>query len=436
MKRIAQLLSFIGVFTFLIYSCSSEYRGYEKSESGVYYKSYTQNDGLKAKIGDEISFQLKYSQNDSIIFDSYTRPATKIVIPEEQYVGDIYSCFTLMAAGDSASFIIEADSFFLITANMPQIPAFIEPKSKLYADVKILSIKTKEDLELETNKLMADLKAKEIEDIENFKSAQKMDQEFVENTGIYYKSVKKGTGNIPNPTDIITVEYAISYLDGIVVFDSKSVEEDIIFECMNESVETKGFNLIISKMKKGQKANFVLPSELAYGETGIPNRLQPYTPLNYIIEIINIQDKETYNKEKEAKDNSFINVENDKISSYLKKNNITTPPRESGLYYIEKLEGSGRFVKKGDNVKVHYTLYNLDGKKIDSSVDRGTPIEFIADYGQVIDGWVEALTLMKKGGKATLIIPSKIAYGERKRSADILPYTPLLFEVELIEIVE
>lgn len=51
-------------------------------------------------------------------------------------------------------------------------------------------------------------------------------------------------------------------------------------------------------------------------------------------------------------------------------------------------------------------------------------------------GWDEAITLMKVGGKATLIIPSKIAYGDRKRSEDIPPYTPLHFEVELVEIVK
>lgn len=436
MKKIVQLFSFIGIASFLISSCSSEYRGYDKSESGTYYKYYIHNEGENAKIGDEISFHLRYTLNDSVLFDSHARPVSKLIVPAELYKGDIYNCFTLMTAGDSASFIIEADSFFLITAGLEKIPDFIEPKSKLYADVNIISIKLKEDIEVENAKLLSEYKTKELEAIKNFKIENKINQEFIKNTGVFYKAIKKGSGKLPNPTDIITVKYDIKDLNGRIIYNSNVVKEDVTFECLSENSETKGFNLIISKMYKGDKASFIVPSSLAFAEVGIPNRLQPYTPLNYTIEILDIQEKALYKSEKGKQNKSFIDTENEKISSYLKNNNISEKPRESGLYYIETIEGIGRLVKNGDNVKVHYTLYNLDGKKIDSSVDRGSPFTFVVGQGQVIAGWDEALTLMKKGGKATLIIPSKIAYGERKRSEDILPYTPLRFEVELIEIVK
>jgi FKBP-type peptidyl-prolyl cis-trans isomerase len=84
-------------------------------------------------------------------------------------------------------------------------------------------------------------------------------------------------------------------------------------------------------------------------------------------------------------------------------------------------------------VKVHYTGTLLDGTKFDSSVDRGEPFSFTLGQGQVIKGWDEGIGLMNVGGKATLIIPSSIAYEDRDMGV-IKPYSPLLFNVELIEV--
>jgi peptidylprolyl isomerase len=84
-------------------------------------------------------------------------------------------------------------------------------------------------------------------------------------------------------------------------------------------------------------------------------------------------------------------------------------------------------------VKVHYTGKLLDGTKFDSSVDRGEPFGFTLGKGQVIKGWDEGIGLMNVGGKATLIIPSSIAYGDRDMGT-IPPYSTLVFDVELLEV--
>jgi len=103
------------------------------------------------------------------------------------------------------------------------------------------------------------------------------------------------------------------------------------------------------------------------------------------------------------------------------------------LIYVEEVEGTGAPAVAGKNVKVHYTGYLLNGKKFDSSVDRGQPFEFTLGQGQVIPGWDEGIALMKEGGKAKLIIPSRLGYGARGQGS-IPPYAPLVFEVELIEV--
>lgn len=96
--------------------------------------------------------------------------------------------------------------------------------------------------------------------------------------------------------------------------------------------------------------------------------------------------------------------------------------------------GTGQVAKAGDNVSVHYTGTLLDGTKFDSSVDRGTPFEFILGVGQVIKGWDQGVAGMAEGGKRKLVIPSDLAYGERGAGALIGPGATLVFEVELLEI--
>jgi len=109
---------------------------------------------------------------------------------------------------------------------------------------------------------------------------------------------------------------------------------------------------------------------------------------------------------------------------------------ESGLMYVMDKEGQGDLPKAGDIVKVHYTGSLKNGTVFDSSVKRGTPIEFPVGVGRVIKGWDEGISLLTEGGKATLIIPSDLAYGQQGAGGIIPPNATLIFEVELIEIVK
>lgn len=104
----------------------------------------------------------------------------------------------------------------------------------------------------------------------------------------------------------------------------------------------------------------------------------------------------------------------------------------TGLQYKITKEGEGRSPKASDTVVVHYKGTTIDGKEFDSSYKRGEPATF--PLNQVIKGWTEGLTYLKEGGKATLYIPSELAYGKRGAGADIGPDETLIFDVELIKI--
>ena len=108
---------------------------------------------------------------------------------------------------------------------------------------------------------------------------------------------------------------------------------------------------------------------------------------------------------------------------------ITT---SSGLQYIGLKVGTGATAQAGQTVTVHYTGWLENGKKFDSSVDRGQPFSFPLGAGRVIKGWDEGVQGMKVGGKRKLIIPSALGYGARGAGGAIPPHATLIFEVELL----
>jgi FKBP-type peptidyl-prolyl cis-trans isomerase len=108
--------------------------------------------------------------------------------------------------------------------------------------------------------------------------------------------------------------------------------------------------------------------------------------------------------------------------------------KASGLIYTEVAAGTGANPKPSDTVKVHYTGKLIDGTIFDSSVQRGQPAEFT--LGGVIPCWQEGVQLMKKGGKAQIVCPSDLAYGDAGSPPKIKPGATLIFDVELLDIVK
>lgn len=105
---------------------------------------------------------------------------------------------------------------------------------------------------------------------------------------------------------------------------------------------------------------------------------------------------------------------------------------ESGLEYMDIETGEGPVAVSGKEVTVHYTGTFPNGKKFDSSVDRGEPFTFRLGAGRVIKGWDEGVSGMRIGGKRRLFIPPALAYGKKGAGSVIPPNAELHFEVELL----
>ena len=117
---------------------------------------------------------------------------------------------------------------------------------------------------------------------------------------------------------------------------------------------------------------------------------------------------------------------------YVAANFPTALCTQSGLCYLTEQEGYGVMAGKHKTVSVHYTGTFTDGTIFDSSHKRNQPLSFQLAMGRVIKGWDEGIALMRVGGKAKLIIPYFLAYGEQGRPPLIPAQATLIFDVELV----
>jgi FKBP-type peptidyl-prolyl cis-trans isomerase len=193
----------------------------------------------------------------------------------------------------------------------------------------------------------------------------------------------------------------------------------------------------ILMMHNGDSATFAMDTKIFFvdmmGYPEVPVEFSGKNELFFDVKVIDVKPENEMQKASRLKMEERKNNEQLEINKFLSENQITVTPTASGLYYIVVTEGTGAQAVPGKKVKVHYTGKFLNGEKFDSSYDRNKPIEFQLGTGSVIQGWDEAIAMMKEGGKASLIIPSKIGYGDQDRGP-IKAYTPLTFDVELVEV--
>ena len=248
--------------------------------------------------------------------------------------------------------------------------------------------------------------------------------------GLYYRfHTENPTHHVPANDDIVYLEMSIRTEKDSIVSSPKQIP------IMMQASRFKGdIYEALSLMHEGDSAEFIINAKKyfeVYNYGQIPEFVKnDEMMLWFTIRIDAVQSLEQY---KQAAVDARLNAEKQAIEDYLTANNLSVSPQASGLYYIEIKEGKGKTAAHGKRVMVHYTGKLLDGTVFDSSIESGTPLDFTVGINPMIAGFTEGIQLMKKGGKALLLMPSHLAYGERS-TGKIPAYSPLLFEVELVEV--
>ncbi len=131
---------------------------------------------------------------------------------------------------------------------------------------------------------------------------------------------------------------------------------------------------------------------------------------------------------------SQLDIDEQSITRYLEKNNITNAQKHEGIYYTITEQGNGGAIVAGDDVIFEATGKFLNDSPFYSSKEQGQPLEIFMGQNMVVPGLEEGLTLLQKGGKATLYLPSEMGYGEEGQGAVIPPNTVLIYEIEVLEV--
>lgn len=264
---------------------------------------------------------------------------------------------------------------------------------------------------------------------DNFKTAE---------TGLRYVLHESFPNNAkPVTGDVVILDLIYETTKGDILFNSLDGDRTYMRTIKGAAHPGGSLEDGLNMMNVGDSASFKINAYDFYKFTlrqeQLPEGLSKADDVIVHVRMKNILKKEEYGNQLDENYHSSEEKEMDLLENYLELTNVTVEPTESGLYYIPIKEGQGETAKAGDYVTVHYTGSLISGKVFDSSIGK-SPFSFYLGQGRVIQGWEEGIAMMKKGEKAKLIIPSKLGYGKRGTGQDILPYSTLVFEVELINI--
>ena len=246
-------------------------------------------------------------------------------------------------------------------------------------------------------------------------------------SGLRYLDEKKGEGREAKLDNLLAVNYRAWIIhDSTNLYDDWSrdtpkfpylvgdsyARKQIIKFNLGENAFINGLDEGLLGMKAGGKRTIIIPSKLAYGKQGM-GPIPPNSDLKVEVELLDVKDRI--------------------IAQMWDVDPAKMKTTESGLRYAIIKKGEGEFPSNGNAVMINYTGYLEDSTKFDSSVEREEPLEFVVGTKQVIDGLDEGVKLLRVGGKARLILPPTIAYGNVA-----LPKIPanstLIFDIELLDV--
>jgi FKBP-type peptidyl-prolyl cis-trans isomerase FkpA len=280
-------------------------------------------------------------------------------------------------------------------------------------------------------------------------------------SGYKFNVVRKGDGVKIDSGKFVVMN--LRFMDGkdSVWNDSKKNGFPAVIQMQGTVPKGDAVLEVIKMLSKGDSVVFKVPAKKLFENTfrqPLPFSVDSTSSFTFQIGLSAVLNQEEMNKlqtELIAKQNEKmlqdqkVQLEKDitAIDDFLKAKNVTAQTTASGLRYIITKPGIGENAKAGQQVKIDYLGYLLNGKYFDTSIESEakrnniltqgrsySPLELTVGAQQVIPGWEEAIQLMNKGSKMTVYIPSTLAYGNQRRGEVIAENSVLVFDMELIEV--
>ncbi len=286
MKKIFLLSLILGV---LFTSCQQQiktksYEGYSQSSSGLYYKFYQQNEGENPQMMEILDVMLSCSINDTAVII----PDNRMILPmmESLFAGDIYEGLQMMHKGDSASFMVRADSTFITLFGSP-MPNVFSINDLMRFEIRLNDFYPESEMQAKQIEYM-----KENYSDETAKAEQELSEYLKNNniktketaSGLNYVITKEGNGEKPNVGTLIKVHYTGKLLDG-TVFDSSVNRNEPFQFVLGIGQVIPGWDEGLQLLSKGSKAVLYIPYYLAYGDRGA-GTIPPFSTLVFEVELI------------------------------------------------------------------------------------------------------------------------------------------------------
>lgn len=274
-------------------------------------------------------------------------------------------------------------------------------------------------------------------------------------SGMKFTIVKEGDGVLAEPGDVVMLDFIFRDSKDSVWQNSKRDGQPVVMSIADTSniKFENGLVQMLRMISKGDSININFSAPEYFGKVirrPIPPGVDSSLNLTYQIKINNIINGQVYQDsmraEAEKKEVEQFAKDTTTIAAFLKDKPMVANKTEAGVYYVITRPGKGENATTDKKVKVVYSGYLLNGTYFDSNdakivkekglQSRGElkPYEVTIDKSRVVQGWHDVLKQMNKGSKVTAYIPSKLAYGPRRRSEVIAENSILVFDMEVISI--
>lgn len=248
--------------------------------------------------------------------------------------------------------------------------------------------------------------------------------------GLEYKIIKDNKGKKAQVGDIVEMNVVIKIEDSTLANSAKENMGKPVQMPVQPPMYRGDWLSGLTLLGEGDSAVFrvtVDSIKKAFPQQQMPAFMKSGKHLVYEVKMISVKSQSDM---KAASDK--------KMQDYFTQNNLHPQKTANGVYYIISTEGTGDQIAKGDSVSLKYTGRTFEGHIFDTNVDSSkghmAPLGFRVGAGMMIPGMDEGVTMLKKGSKATLYLPSNLAYGPASPSPEIPANSNLIFEVEVLEV--